>query len=98
MVEALRSGTMRHGNRTSKKVGKRTNGKLVAIATRVRACLGSEVTRDQLQHQLQSLKDHMTACDICDVMTVVMPLDVLSLCHHFWKISQLNSLQHLMEK
>ena len=33
---------------------------------------------EQLQHQLQSLKDHMIACDIYDVMTVVMPEDVMT--------------------
>ena len=33
---------------------------------------------EQLQCQLQSLKDHMIACDICDVMTAVMPEDVMS--------------------
>ena len=33
---------------------------------------------EQLQYQLQSLKDHMIAYDIYDVMTVVMPEDVMS--------------------
>ena len=33
---------------------------------------------EQLQCQLQSLKDHMIAHDIYDVMTVVMPEDVMS--------------------
>ena len=33
---------------------------------------------EQLQCQLQSLKDHMIACDIYDVMTVAMPEDVMS--------------------
>ena len=33
---------------------------------------------EQLQYQLQSLKDHMIAYDIYDVMTVVMPEDVMT--------------------
>ena len=33
---------------------------------------------EQLQCQLQSLEDHMMACNVCDVMTVAMPEDVMS--------------------